>query len=340
MGADQGSKTLFKGLSRSLEENSELQFLIFGREDELQASLKKSKELQACSKIIHCDDVVSMDDKPSQVMRRGKSTSMFAAVQAVKDGEAQVAVSCGNTGALMALSMLILRKSPAINRPAIAVLWPSRSKAGVNIMLDAGADIRADAQDYLHYAIMGATYARNAFNLPRPRVGILNVGTEEHKGRIELQEANEKIIEIADKLEIDYKGFVEGGDLVGDVVDVILTDGFTGNVALKTGEGAAKLIRDHMKAAFSHSILSRIGTMFAYTSLKRLQQKIDPRRFNGGVFLGLNGTVIKSHGSSDAVAFSSAVNLAYQLAKTDFHTRVSKRLNSALGSESSEDAEH
>ena len=333
MGADKGVRTVLKGLSRSLDKNNQLSFLIFGREDEIRAAIKRFKKLASRSKIVHCEDVVAMDDKPAQIMRRGKSTSMYGAISAVKSGDAQVAVSCGNTGALMALSMLILRKAPKINRPAIAVLWPSRSKAGVNIMLDGGADIKADAEDYLHYTIMGASYARNAFDLPKPRVGLLNVGTEEHKGRAELQEANEKIHAAADKIEIEYKGFVEGGDLVGNTVDVIVTDGFTGNVALKTGEGTAKLISDNMKAAFKHSFLSKIGAMFSYSSLNRLRKNMDPRRFNGGVFLGLNGTVIKSHGSSDAVAMSSAVKLAFRLAQNDFHNRVSKRLNATLGGE-------
>ena len=177
------------------------------------------------------------------------------------------------------------------------MLWPSLNPSGYNVLLDAGADIRADADDLLKYAVMGASYARNALGLTRPRVGLLNVGTEEHKGRSELHEAAERIAAIAPASDFEYIGYVEGSDMPSDRVDVIVTDGFTGNVALKTGEGTARMIQGLLREAFAYSLLSRIGALFALTSLKRLQKRIDPRRVNGGVFLGLNGTVIKSHGS-------------------------------------------
>ena len=217
-----------------------------------------------------------------------------------------------------------------MNRPAIAVLWPSRNPQGFNVMLDVGADIRADEKDLLQYALMGASYARNGMNLARPRIGLLNVGTEEHKGRPELKVAHELISEAAEQANFEYVGFVEGGDIPGDRCDVIVTDGFTGNVALKTGEGTASLIGDLLKEAFKYSPLSRFAAVLALTSLRRLQKRIDPRRVNGGVFLGLNGPVVKSHGSADAMGVSAAVKLAYQLAASGFQEKIAARVASAV----------
>ena len=262
---------------------------------------------------------------------------MWAAIEAVRDKEATVAVSCGNTGALMALSMIRLRKLPGVNRPAIAILWPSRNPQGFNVMLDVGADVRADAQDLLQYALMGVSYARNGLDLDRPRVGLLNVGTEEHKGKAELKEAHELIGGMADKAQFEFVGFVEGGDIPGEACDVIVTDGFTGNVALKTGEGTASLIGDRLKEAFAYSPLSRLASILALTSLRRLKQKIDPRRVNGGVFLGLNGTVVKSHGSADATGVAAAIQLAVQLAQSGFSERLAARLASITENASESD---
>ena len=226
-----------------------------------------------------------------------------------------------------ALSMR-LRKLPGVNRPAIAILWPSRNPQGFNVMLDVGADVRADARDLLQYALMGASYARNGMALARPRIGLLNVGTEEHKGRPELKEAHALIAQFADQGAFDFVGFVEGSDLPGDVADVIVTDGFTGNVAIKTGEGTASLIGDLLREAFKYSPLSRLASVLAITSLKRLKLRIDPRRVNGGVFLGLNGTIVKSHGSADATGVAAAIKLAYQLAQSGFAEKLAARVAS------------
>lgn len=254
---------------------------------------------------------------------------MWAAVDAVKSGDASVCVSCGNTGALMAVSMIRLRKLPSINRPAIACLWPSRNKGGFNIMLDVGADIRADQEDLLQYALMGASYARNGMGIARPRVGLLNVGTEEHKGRAELKVARELISEVAEDANFDFIGFVEGGDIPSDRVDVIVTDGFTGNVALKTGEGTANMISEFLRQAFKATPFARIASLLALTSLKRLKMRIDPRRVNGGVFLGLNGTVIKSHGSADETGIAAAIQLAITLSQSGFSHKLAARVASA-----------
>ncbi|QFU08195.1 Phosphate acyltransferase [Rhodobacteraceae bacterium THAF1] len=325
MGGDQGPAVVVAGLEKSADKNPDIRFLLHGPADVLEPLVKKRK-LTDRVELRDCPDTVSMTDKPSNVLRNGQNTSMWSCIEAVKNGEAAVAVSCGNTGALMLLSIMRLRKLPGVHRPAIACLWPSRNPSGFNVMLDVGADIKADPRDLLQYALMGASYARNGQELDRPRVGLLNNGTEEHKGRTEMKEAHALLAEHAGNADYDFVGFVEGGDIPSDRVDVIVTDGFTGNIALKTGEGTAALIRDLLREAFNYSPLSKLAALLALTSLKRLQKRIDPRRVNGGVFLGLNGTVVKSHGSADATGVSAAIKLAFRLAQRDFNSRLAARI--------------
>ena len=329
MGGDRGPAAVIAGIEKSADKNPDIRFIVHGPEPELRRLIGRRKDLADRCDIRHAEGVVTMHDKPSQVIRSAQATSMWSAIESVRAGEATVAVSCGNTGALMALSVIRLRKLPGVARPAIAILWPSRNPTGFNVMLDVGADIRADAPDLLQYALMGASYARNGLGIERPRIGLLNVGTEEHKGRPELKEANELVSNAAQGANFNYVGFVEGGDLMSDRVDVIVTDGFAGNIALKTGEGTAKLVGDFLKEAFNNSIMSKFAALLAMTSLKRLQKRIDPRRVNGGVFLGLNGTVVKSHGSADATGLSAAIKLAFQLAKSGFHERLAARVAQA-----------
>ncbi|WP_299982916.1 phosphate acyltransferase PlsX [uncultured Ruegeria sp.] len=328
MGGDSGPAVVVAGIAKSADKNPKLGFILHGPEQVLRKLVAKRRVLDGRVVFRDCADVVTMDDKPSQVVRSGKNTSMWSALEAVRAGEAHGAVSCGNTGALMAMSMLRLRKLPGVNRPAIAILWPSRNPHGFNVMLDVGADVRADAKDLLQYALMGASYARNGMALSRPRIGLLNVGTEEHKGRAELKEAHAMISEFADQANFEFVGFVEGSDIPGDKADVIVTDGFTGNVAIKTGEGTANLIGDLLRQAFKYSPLSRLASILAITSLNRLKKRIDPRRVNGGVFLGLNGTVVKSHGGADATGVSAAVKLAFTLAESGFAEKLAARVAS------------
>ncbi len=330
MGGDNGPSAVVSGIATSAEKNPEIGFILHGPEPVLKPLVAKRAELAGRVRYRDTPDVVTMEDKPSHVMRNGKSTSMWSALESVRNGEAQGAVSCGNTGALMALSVIRLRKLPGVNRPAIAILFPSRNPQGFNVMLDAGADIRADAGDLLQYALMGASYARNGLELQRPRIGLLNVGTEEHKGRPELKEAHGLIAQFADQADFEFVGFVEGGDITGSAADVIVTDGFTGNVAIKTGEGTARMIAGLLREAFSYSTLSRLASVLAITSLGRLKKRIDPRRVNGGVFLGLNGTVVKSHGSADATGVSAAVKLAFRLAQSGFAEKLAARVASTV----------
>lgn len=328
MGGDAGPAVVVAGIAKSVEKNPDIGFILHGPQAVLKPLVDKRRTLAGRIDIRDASDVVTMEDKPSQVMRNGKGTSMWSALESVRNGEALGAVSCGNTGALMALSMIRLRKLPGVTRPAIAILFPSRNPQGFNVMLDVGADIRADARDLLQFALMGASYARNSMDLPNPRIGLLNVGTEEHKGRTELKEAHGLISQFADRGNFEFVGFVEGSDIPGSIADVIVTDGFTGNVAIKTGEGTARMIADLLREAFKYSPLSRLASILAITSLNRLKKRIDPRRVNGGVFLGLNGTVVKSHGSADATGVSAAIKLAFLLAQSGFSEKLAARVAS------------
>jgi glycerol-3-phosphate acyltransferase PlsX len=331
MGGDRGVGDVIRGMGKSLRKNPRLRYILHGEADALRRAIRPRSPLSRRTEIRHAASVITMDERPSRALRTAQGSSMWNALDSVRSGESRVVISCGNTGALMALAMLRLRRAPDVDRPAIAVLWPSLNPAGYNVMLDAGADIRADASDLLKFALMGASYARHALSIERPRVGLLNVGTEEHKGRSELHEAAELIAAAGPDGDFEYIGYVEGGDIPSARVDVVVTDGFTGNVALKTGEGTAALIRDLLAEAFSYSILSRVGALFAWTSFRRLQRRIDPRQVNGGVFLGLNGTVIKSHGGADATGFSAAIRLAFTLSEGGFTERLARRVAQSSG---------
>jgi len=328
MGGDRGPAAVVAGLAKSARKNPEIGFILHGDEAVLTPLVARYGDLAGRIEVRHAAEVVSMADKPAQVLRTGKGTSMWSAIEAVRDHEAEVVVSCGNTGALMVLSMMRLRKLPGVNRPAIACYWPSKNPSGFNIMLDVGADVRADESDLLQYALMGTSYARNSLGLARPRVGLLNVGTEEHKGRPEIKAAAELIAGAAEVAQFDFVGNVEGSDIPSRKVDVIVTDGFTGNVALKTAEGTAGLIKGFFKEAFRASVPARIGAMFAARQIKGLIRRTDPRQVNGGVFLGLNGTVVKSHGAADGTGIAAAVNLAFDLAEHDFNHKLAARVAS------------
>jgi len=328
MGGDSGPEAVVAGIAKFLKKEPEAQVILHGPRKKLAKMVEKRKMTDRVE-IRNAADVIEMSDKPSNALRHRKGTSMWSAIEAVREGEADVCISCGNTGALMAMSMISLRKADGVNRPAIACLWPSRNPQGFNVMLDAGADIRADQDDLLTYALMGASYARNGLDIKLPRIGLLNVGTEEHKGRAELKVAHELIAQNAEKGDYAYMGFVEGGDLPSDKIDVIVTDGFTGNVALKTGEGTATLIAELLRKAFVHNPLSMLAAILARGSLRRLRKRIDPRRVNGGVFLGLNKTVVKSHGGADATGVAAALHLSYRLARSGFSDKLAARVASA-----------
>jgi len=328
MGGDRGPAAVVAGLALCADANTDVDFVLHGDEGILSPLIVRHNGLMDRVTLVHASRVVTMKDKPAQVMRNGAGTSMWSCIESVKTGDAQAAVSCGNTGALMAVAVLRLRKIAGVNRPAIACLWPSRNPGGFNLMLDVGAGVEAEAEDLLQFATMGASYARNGLALPRPRVGLLNVGTEEHKGRAELKVAHDRMTHAAEAGGFEFIGFVEGGDIPSDRVDVIVTDGFTGNIALKTGEGTAKLISELLRETLNARIMSKLAALLALGSLKRLQKRIDPRQVNGGVFLGLNGTVVKSHGSADETGVAAAIGLAIRLARSGFVERLAARVAS------------
>ena len=263
--------------------------------------------------------------KPSQALRSGRyKSSMWKSIEACKTGEAHVAVSAGNTGALMAMSKFCLRLMARIERPAIAAIWPTIR--GESIVLDVGATIGADAAHLFDMAIMGAAMARIVFDIDRPTVGLLNVGVEEIKGVEAVKEAG-KMLREANLPNLDYRGFVEGDDLGKGTVDVVVTEGFTGNIALKTAEGTAKQIAEYLRAAMSRSLLSKLGYLLAKGAFSALKEKMDPRKVNGGVFLGLDGVIIKSHGGTDAIGFASAVELGYEMARYELLTKVREMID-------------
>ncbi len=328
MGSDRGPSSVIAGMAKCRDANPNIGFIVHGDSAQLKALLNRRDDLASVCEIRHADDVVTMDARPGHVMRNGRNTSMWSAVDAVRNKEATAVVSCGNTGALMAVSMTRLRRLPGVDRPAIACLWPSHNPGGFNVMLDVGADIRANADDLMQYALMGASYARTGLGLERPRIGLLNVGAEEHKGRAELRAAHDLIDQAAPDAGFAFVGFVEGGDIPSARVDVIVTDGFTGNIALKTGEGTAMLIRKFLRTALGRSPLSRLGALLAAKSLRGLHKAIDPRHMNGGVFLGLNGTVVKSHGAADATGVAAAIRLAFRLAQPEFTERLAAQVAS------------
>ncbi|MEM8740591.1 MAG: phosphate acyltransferase PlsX [Pseudomonadota bacterium] len=330
MGGDLGPAAVLDGMAKSAAKNPELRFLLHGPEAELTPLLRRRTALRAITEVRDASRVISMDQKPSQVIRQARGSSMANALDAVAAGTADVAVSCGNTGVLMALATLRLKRAAGIDRPAIAVLWPSLNPAGYNIVLDVGASVKADGDSLVQFAIMGAEYARLALSQPKPRVGLLNVGTETHKGSPELQAAHDELSQLSGSARsgLAYVGFVEGSDITGDKVDVIVTDGFTGNIALKTAEGTASLVGRFLSDAFRATPLSRIAALFAYSSLRRLHKRIDPRRVNGGVFLGLNGAVVKSHGSADATGVSAALKLAFRMGQERFAEKLATRVAS------------
>lgn len=324
MGGDHGPPVVVEGASISLNRHPGMEFLLFGDEAAIAIELEKYPDLAARSKIVHTDTVIAMDAKPSQALRRGKGSSMWLSIDAVKKGEAHVAVSAGNTGALMAMSKLILRPMAAIERPAIAALWPTINSEC--IVLDVGANIGADARQLADFALMGAAMARALFHIENPTVGLLNVGVEEVKGDESVRQAHAWLKQTSD-LPFTYRGFIEGDQIGQGSVDVVVVEGFAGNIALKTAEGTAKQIGQYLKDAMTRSLLSKLGAVLARGGFKVLKQKMDPRRVNGGTFLGLNGIAIKSHGGTDALGFASAVDLGYEMAQSGLVERLAADLD-------------
>lgn len=333
MGGDFGPSVVVPGAAIARDRRPDTSYLFFGDEKQIRPLIEQHPKLAAVSEIRHTDVVVKNDDKPSQALRAGRrGSSMWLAIEAVKKGEADAAVSAGNTGALMAMSKICLHMLPGIERPALAAIWPTLR--GESIVLDVGATIGADAEHLFDLAIMGSAMARIFFDIDRPTVGLLNVGTEEIKGLEEVKAASRRLRE-ANIPTIDYRGFVEGDDLGKGTVDVVVTEGFTGNIALKTAEGTAKQIAQYMRDAFRSSLMSKVGALLARGAFQTLKQKIDPRRVNGGLFLGLDGVIIKSHGGMDSVGFAGAIEVGYDMARHKLLDKIRETITLSSEAEAS-----
>ena len=327
MGGDKGPSVVVPAAAIALERRPDTSFLLYGDEKILGPLVAQHPKLQAKSKIFHTDVAVKMTDKPSQALRSGRRTSsMWQSIDSVKRDEADCIVSAGNTGALMVMAKFCLRTLPHIDRPALAAMWPTLR--GESIVLDVGASIGADARHLTDLAIMGAAMARIVFDLDTPTVGLLNVGVEEIKGLEEIKEAGRSLRETHPP-NIDYRGFVEGDDLGKGVVDVFVTEGFTGNMILKTAEGTAKQIASYIREAMSATWMSRLGYLFARSAFQSIREKTDPGRVNGAVFLGLDGVVIKSHGGADAESFAGAIEVGYDMVRYELLEKIRQMIAQA-----------
>ncbi|WP_298253723.1 phosphate acyltransferase PlsX [Bradyrhizobium sp.] len=325
MGGDVGAPVVVTGAGISLTRHPDTEFLLFGDRAMIEAELAKHPALKAVSSVVHTDVAVSMHDKPSQALRRGRKTSsMWLAIDAVKKGEADVAVSAGNTGALMAMARFCLRTLPGVDSPAIAAVWPTLR--GDSVVLDLGATIGGDARHLVTLAVLGSAMASVLLDLARPTVGLLNIGVEEIKGREEIREAAE-LLRAMNLPQLEYTGFVEGDGIGRGAADVIVAEGFSGNIALKAAEGTARQINEFLRGAISGRWLSKIGYLLARPAFRALRDKLDPSKSNGGVLLGLNGIVVKSHGGTDADGFAYAVDVGYEMARYDLLNKINQMLN-------------
>jgi len=324
MGGDFGPSVMVPGITAALASLAArpVRFLVHGDETAIEAELRKSPTTRAVCDVRHTSLKIAGDEKPAVAVRRGKGTSLWNAVQAVKDGEAQAAVSGGNTGALMGIARLLLRMTGGLERPALVASWPTTR--GVTAVLDVGANIECDAAQLVEFAIMGEAFYRAVHGSAgsRPTVGLLNVGSEDQKGHEDVREANQLLRDI--DLDLDYRGFVEGNDIAKGSVDVVVTDGFTGNVALKTGEGLARFFAQEIRTTFSSSILARLGALLAMGALRQMRRRLEPP--GGGPFLGLNGIVVKSHGGADATGVADAIRIAYELCASDYAAEAARNM--------------
>lgn len=324
MGGDGGAPVSLAGAERALQLRPDIRYQLFGDAAVVEPILPKFPRLRDVSEFHHCEVTVKMDEKPSQALRHGRwRSSMWRSIEAVKRGEADVAVSSGNSGALMAMSRFCLRMLADIERPAIAALWPTVS--GTAVVLDVGASIGADAHQLVDYAVMGGAMSRALYGTTRPTVGLLNIGVEEIKGLEEVREAA-RLLKETSIPHLEYVGFVEGDDIGHAKADVVVVEGFSGNIALKTAEGTARQISAYLRETMSRSLFAKLGYIFAKGAFDGLRDRLDPRKLNGGVFLGLNGIVIKSHGGTDAIGFANAIEVGHAMVRNGLLEKITADL--------------
>jgi glycerol-3-phosphate acyltransferase PlsX len=325
MGGDSGPAAMIAGAARALRRDPSLEFIVYGNEAQVEVELEHHKGLADAVTLVHSPEAIAANEKPSQAIRRARTTSMGMAINAVKEGRADAAVSGGNTGAMMAMSKLALRTMPGIDRPALAALLPTLGDQDC-VMLDLGANTECDAQNLVQFAVMGSAYARTVLSISKPRVKLLNIGTEELKGTGELKEAAALLRE-ADYLPFRFDGFTEGDQLSRGQVDVVVTDGFSGNIALKTAEGTARFVTDLLRRAFKSSLRSKAGFALSQPALNLLKVHLDPNNHNGAVFLGLNGLVVKSHGSANPKGVANAISVACGMVRNDIIRKIGEDLD-------------
>ncbi|PEQ13353.1 phosphate acyltransferase [Novosphingobium sp. PC22D] len=325
MGGDEGVRVMVEGAAIARRRHEQFKFLLVGDETRIKSALEAHPNLRASSEILHADDVISGEDRPSQALRRAKTTSMGRAIAAVKSGDAGAAVSAGNTGALMAISKLTLRTMPGIDRPALAALLPTLGDNDV-VMLDLGANTECDTRNLVQFAVMGAAYARVVTGREEPRLRLLNIGTEEIKGTDLLRDAAQILKDAAEELSFSFDGFTEADKLCLGDVDVVVTDGFSGNIALKAVEGTARFVADLLRRGFSSSLRSKFGFLISKPATELLKHHLDPNNHNGAVFLGLNGIVVKSHGGASAAGVANAVAVAARLLEENVTVRITADL--------------
>lgn len=330
MGGDFGPEVTVPAAAIALGQLPGVRFLLFGDERRINPLLAKYPALAAVSRVRHTEKMIGNDEKPAAAIRGGKDSSMRLAIEAVKSGEADSVVSGGNTGALMAMSKLILKSLPGIDRPALASIFPTMR--GETTVLDLGANILCDAEILVQFALLGSVYARVVRGVENPSVGLLNIGSEDMKGHDHLRAASAILSNV--EFPGRYHGFVEGNDIPYGTVDVVVTDGFTGNVTLKVVEGVSKLFSQFTREALKSTLLSRLGALLAYPALKKLKTRMDPRLYNGGMFLGLDGICVKSHGGSDEVGFANAIKVAANLVEHGFNRRVAQEIEHLMSQES------
>ena len=328
MGGDNSPDKTIEGIQFFLEKNkknNDFILNIFGKEDELRISLEKYKVNSTNIQIINSDTVVSDKEKPMTAVKNSKNTSMWNCIKHQLDGKSDISLSAGNTGVLLVISRMILKMIDGVSKPALAGLWPNQN--GMNVVLDLGANIECNEQNLIDFAELGSALFKSLFPTEKPKVSLLNVGSEEMKGTEMLKAASIKLKDLSNEDNFIYKGYIEGNDIMNGSSNVIVTDGFTGNVALKTAEGTAKYIIKNLKESLTGNIFTKISLIFSYFSLKKFKEKLDPRKFNGAIFLGLKGPVVKSHGSTDAVGFYHSIDLCYRIIKGDLMNKIKNNLS-------------
>lgn len=320
LGSETKLNDVLRGLNQSLLRNLNYKFLLYGSEEEIKKNIDKYKNLVKVTEIINCDTFISMDDKPSEVLRSKENSSMSLAINSVKENLSDAILSFGNTGALMSLSLLNIKTLKGIKRPAIASIWPNMKSDSV--VLDLGANTKLDPRYLIDNAILGSSLASILFKIDKPSIGLLNVGSEDNKGKEEIKNASDKLKELSQNYNLNYYGYIEGNDISIGKTDVVVTDGFTGNISLKTAEGTAKLFQSHLNDAFRSSILSKIGYFLSSLAMKSVRDRLDPRVHNCGIMMGLNSIAIKCHGQSEYRGISYASDIVYSLLENNVNKKI------------------